>query len=133
MNKNRIFNFLLVLSLTLQISASVNEIKEKQSYFNCTRETIEKVNSGRNIALYIMGLPLIYYLNNNNNNNLQFLIGSISLISAMSCFIIGKPEDEQPLPSVKIRYAIPNWDKLLTQHYEKNPERYYSEFSIFLK
>lgn len=120
MNKNCMLNLLMLLSLTSKTSNSVNETKNKKAYFNFTQETIKKVNSGRNIALGIMGLPLIYCLNN-ENNIIKFLVGSTSLISTMSCFIIGKPEDEQPLFLVKKTVALNSYDKDLIKHYTKNP------------
>lgn len=109
----------MLLYLTSKTSDSVNKTKNKKSYFNFTQETIEKVNSGRNSALGIMGLPLIYCLNN-ENNIIKFLVGSTSLISTMSCGIIGKPANEQPFTCQKT-VAISADEKDLIEHYTKNP------------
>lgn len=54
MNKNHMFSFFILLSLTLQISASVDEIKGEKPYFNFTKNTIEKVNTCRNVIVGLM-------------------------------------------------------------------------------
>lgn len=126
MNKNSLFNFLLVLSLTFQVSASVNEIKEKKSYFNFTEETIERVNKWRNRISFCMTPFIFAYLSeycqsNSEFNQLKWPIGFISIACTASCYLIGKPASEQPLPRVKREYAIDSWDKEILKHYAKNP------------
>ena len=119
MNKNHMFSFFILLSLTLQISASVNEIKEKKSYFNFTEETIEKVNTSRNhIFFYI---TLFIFARIHGFNQLQWPISFISIACTASCFFIGKPASEQPLPPIKKTVAVSVCDRDLMQHYAKNP------------
>lgn len=113
---------LILLSLTLQISALVDEIKGKKAYFNFTENTIERVNTCRNMIVGLM-IPVTNYIMQNKiiNVNHYFLCYPVIASCIVSCFIVGKPASEQPLPPIKKTVAVSVCDRDLMQHNAKNP------------